>query len=117
VFLRLLPQLTPRPFTETFTRSDETNSSNKCNATKSASNVKAGPKQAPVTKAKKLTKPVMDNKNVPSFLVKLTAEDRDTFYFDIKKSNWDSYLERCVKGVRQYIVKVDLCTLPLASSG
>jgi hypothetical protein len=100
LILRLLPQLTPSPFNETLTRSDETNTSNKCNNnTKSASNITGGPKQAPVTKAKKPTKPLRDNnKTVRSLLVKVTAEDRDRFSFDLKKLNWDSYLENLREG-------------------
>jgi fatty acyl-CoA reductase len=52
--------------------------------------------------------------NVQSLLEQLTPEDRDIFYFDIKQLIWASYLERCVKGVRQYILKDDLSTLPEA---
>ena len=52
--------------------------------------------------------------NVQSLLEQLTPEDRYIFYFDIKQLNWFSYLERCVKGVRQYILKDDLSTLPKA---
>jgi len=33
-------------------------------------------------------------------------EDYDMFSFDIKQLNWASYLERCVKGVQQYIRKM-----------
>jgi len=115
--LKAIPQITPVPFNETLTWSDETNTSNKCNnITQSAPKVTGGPKQAPVTKAKKPTKPVMDNnKNVPTLLVKVTAEDRDTFYFDTQKLNCDSSVERCVKIVQQYIEK-DLSNLPPASS-
>jgi len=52
--------------------------------------------------------------NVQSLLEQLTPEDCNIFYFDIKQLNWVSYLERCVKGVRQYILKDDLSTLPKA---
>jgi len=31
--------------------------------------------------------------NVQSLLEQLTPEDRDIFYFDIKRLNWASYLE------------------------
>ena len=83
--LRLLPQLTPGPFNETPTRSVETDTTNKRNnTTKSAPKVTGGPKEDPVTKAKKSRKREMGiNKNVRSLLVKLTAEDHDTFCFDI----------------------------------
>jgi len=52
--------------------------------------------------------------NVQSLLEQLTPEDRNIFYFDVKHLNWASYLERCVMGVRQYILKDDLSTLPQA---
>ena len=52
--------------------------------------------------------------NVQSLLEQLTPEDRNIFYFDIKQLNWASYLERCVMGVRQFILKDDLSTLPEA---
>jgi fatty acyl-CoA reductase len=52
--------------------------------------------------------------NVRSVVVKLTVEDRDTICFDIKQLNWDNYLERWVKGMRQYIVNDDLSALPQA---
>ena len=49
--------------------------------------------------------------NVWSVVVQLTVEGRDTFCFDI---NWDSYLERWVKSMRQYIVNGDHSALPQA---
>jgi fatty acyl-CoA reductase len=52
--------------------------------------------------------------NMQSLLEQLTPEDRDIFYFDMKNLNWASYLERCVKGVRQYILRDDPSTLPKA---
>jgi len=52
--------------------------------------------------------------NAWSVVVQLTIEDRDTFRFDIKELNWDSYMERWVKGVRQYIVNGDRSALPQA---
>lgn len=52
--------------------------------------------------------------NVRSLLAKLTQEDRDIFSFDIKQLKWNEYLESCVKGVRQYVLKDDPTTLPQA---
>jgi hypothetical protein len=50
VLLRILPQITHGPFTNTPTWSDETNTTNKCNnTTKSTPKVTGGSKQAPVT--------------------------------------------------------------------
>ncbi|PNF39259.1 hypothetical protein B7P43_G16960 [Cryptotermes secundus] len=52
--------------------------------------------------------------NVRSLLGKLTPEDRDIFNFDIKQLNWNEYIESCVKGVRQHILKDDMSTLAFA---
>jgi fatty acyl-CoA reductase len=52
--------------------------------------------------------------NLRSLLAKLTPEDRDIFNFDIKQVNWNEYLESCVKGLRQYILKDQINTLPAA---
>ena len=54
------------------------------------------------------------DRNVRSLLEQLTPIDRDIFYFDIKQLNWASYLERCVRGVRQYILRDNPSTLPKA---
>jgi fatty acyl-CoA reductase len=52
--------------------------------------------------------------NIRSLLDKLTPEDSAIFNFDIKQINWTEYLENCVKGVRQYVLKDDFSTLPKA---
>jgi fatty acyl-CoA reductase len=52
--------------------------------------------------------------NLRNLLAKLTPEDRDIFNFDIRQLNWNEYLESCVQGVRQYILKDELSTLPFA---
>ena len=54
---------------------------------------------------------VFHDTNVRSLLEQLTPEDHDILYFDIKQLIWASYLERSVKGMRQYILKDDLSTL------
>ena len=54
------------------------------------------------------------DRNVRSLLEQLTPIDRDIFYFDIKQLNWASYLERFVRGLRQYILRDDATTLPKA---
>jgi hypothetical protein len=43
--------------------------------------------------------------------------DPNIIYFNIKKLNWASYLERCVTGMRQFIIKVDLSTLTHVRTG
>ena len=52
------------------------------------------------------------DRNVKSLLEQLTPEDRDIFYFDIKRLYWVSYLERCVMGVRKHILRDDPSILP-----
>jgi len=52
--------------------------------------------------------------HVSSVVVQLTVEVRDTFCFDINQSDWCSYMERWVKGVRQYIVNGERSALPQA---
>jgi hypothetical protein len=52
--------------------------------------------------------------HVSSVVVQLTVEVRDTFCFVINQLNWDSYMERWVKGVRLYIVNGDRSALPQA---
>ncbi|XP_021915757.1 fatty acyl-CoA reductase 1-like isoform X2 [Zootermopsis nevadensis] len=52
--------------------------------------------------------------NLRSLLAKLTPEDRVIFNFDIKQVNWNEYLGSCVKGLRQYVLKDQINTLPIA---
>jgi hypothetical protein len=52
--------------------------------------------------------------NVRTHQGQLTPEECDIFYFNISQLNWASYLESCVKGVRQFIIKDHLSTLPQA---
>jgi len=46
----------------------------------------------------------------------LSETDRKLFYFDVKAINWSAYFEIYVLGVRQFILKDDLSTLPKARS-
>lgn len=41
----------------------------------------------------------------------LTAEDRQTFMFDVKEIDWESYLENYVLGIRRFILKENPSTL------
>jgi fatty acyl-CoA reductase len=54
------------------------------------------------------------DRNLRSLLARLTPEDRGIFNFDIKQVNWNEYLESCVEGLRQYILKDQINTLPIA---
>lgn len=54
------------------------------------------------------------SKNYLSLLDTLTEEDRSIFYFDIRKLDWQNYVEVNVQGTRKYILKDDPSTLPAA---
>ena len=43
--------------------------------------------------------------NAIRLLDKLSANDRDTFYFDVRKINWQDYISAYVHGTRKYILK------------
>jgi len=55
---------------------------------------------------------VFRDNNTRSLVQKLSKLDRTLFNFDISKLNWDSYFERHVVGIRTYIVKDPIETLP-----
>ncbi|EFX68378.1 hypothetical protein DAPPUDRAFT_114575 [Daphnia pulex] len=44
----------------------------------------------------------------------MTTEDQEMFYFDVRKINWQSYLENYILGIRQFTLKDDPTTLPTA---
>ena len=44
----------------------------------------------------------------------MSAEDRRVFYFDVRKINWPLYLEKYALGARQFILKDDPSSLPVA---
>lgn len=46
----------------------------------------------------------------------LSADDRQTFMFDVKQIDWPSYLEHYILGIRQFILKESPETLPAARS-
>ena len=46
----------------------------------------------------------------------LSADDRQTFMFDVKQIDWPSYLEHYILGIRHFILKESPDTLPAARS-
>ncbi|EFX73129.1 hypothetical protein DAPPUDRAFT_110093 [Daphnia pulex] len=44
----------------------------------------------------------------------MTTEEQEMFYFDVRKINWQSYLENYILGIRQFTLKDDPTTLPTA---
>nr|CAH0106207.1 unnamed protein product [Daphnia galeata] len=49
-------------------------------------------------------------------LEKKCSEDRSTYDFDVRKINWESYMESYVSGVRKYLLKEDSSTLNFRKS-
>ena len=52
--------------------------------------------------------------NATHLLEKMSVQDRRLFYFDVRQIDWNSYLEKYVLGVRQFVMKEDPDTLPKA---
>lgn len=49
-------------------------------------------------------------------LNEMSAEDRKTFYIDVREIEWKSYFETFILGARRFVLKDDPSTLPLARS-
>lgn len=45
---------------------------------------------------------------------KMTDRDRNIFFCDLKKLNWDDYFREHYKGVRVYLLKDPMSTVPEA---
>lgn len=43
--------------------------------------------------------------NAIRLLDKMSAEDQDIFYFDVRKIDWHEYIRNYVAGTRKYILK------------
>jgi fatty acyl-CoA reductase len=54
------------------------------------------------------------NGNVKDLWDRITDEDRIMFPFDIRSVKWDTYYSNFIKGIRIYLLKDQLCTLPEA---
>ncbi|XP_046651749.1 putative fatty acyl-CoA reductase CG5065 [Daphnia pulicaria] len=54
------------------------------------------------------------SRNASYLMGKMSDDDRNTFNFDVRQIDWESYLEVYVSGVRQFLIKDDLGTLPAA---
>lgn len=54
------------------------------------------------------------NDHVNTMHSKLTDDDRKRFFFDIKAIVWDTYFQTYIKGIRIYLIKDPLETLPSA---
>ncbi|XP_012270706.1 fatty acyl-CoA reductase wat-like [Orussus abietinus] len=54
------------------------------------------------------------NDNVNSMVDKLTTRDRENFFCDIKALSWEKFFEMYIQGIRVYLIKDPLDTLPEA---
>ncbi|KAL2734727.1 fatty acyl-CoA reductase wat-like isoform X2 [Vespula maculifrons] len=54
------------------------------------------------------------NKRWNALLRKLTAKDRELFFCDMKDLDWDTYYQSYILGIRTYIIKDPIETLPQA---
>lgn len=54
------------------------------------------------------------NTSTKQLLQELDKEDTEMFYFDMIKLDWEDYFENYVKGIRTYLLKEPLKTLPEA---
>lgn len=54
------------------------------------------------------------NTSTKQLLHELDKEDTEMFYFDLKNLDWEDYFENYVKGIRTYLLKEPLKTLPEA---
>ncbi|XP_048264956.1 fatty acyl-CoA reductase wat isoform X2 [Bombus terrestris] len=54
------------------------------------------------------------NDNIKELLNKMTEEDRENFACDITDIDWDQYFRTYIRGIRMYLIKDPLDTLPKA---
>lgn len=54
------------------------------------------------------------NLNTQQLWLTLSPEDRQLFPFSFAEFDWDNYFKDLMSGVRQYLLKEDLSTLPKA---
>lgn len=54
------------------------------------------------------------NDQLHAMQAKLTSKDRTSFYCDIRDVNWHDYFETYISGIRVYLLKDPLDTLPQA---
>jgi fatty acyl-CoA reductase len=54
------------------------------------------------------------NNNSDKLLALMSPEDRENFDFDIRKMDWQVYIDRYILGVKRYLLHEDLADLPKA---
>ncbi|RZF49235.1 hypothetical protein LSTR_LSTR016204, partial [Laodelphax striatellus] len=55
---------------------------------------------------------VFTNQNVQNLWRRLSPEDQAKFNFDMKKLDWDHFFYNYIRGLRVYLLKDDMSTLP-----
>ncbi|XP_042907021.1 putative fatty acyl-CoA reductase CG5065 [Parasteatoda tepidariorum] len=55
-----------------------------------------------------------NSSNVSNLLEKLSPQDKKEFNFDIESLHWPTYIEEYILGIRQFLLKEDLSSLPSA---
>jgi len=54
------------------------------------------------------------NDRLHALIGKLTFKDREKFYCDIRDVDWNVYFETYIRGIRVYLIKDPIDTLPQA---
>lgn len=54
------------------------------------------------------------NDRLHALMIKLTSKDRENFFCDIRDLDWNVYFETYISGIRIYLIKDPLDTLPQA---
>ncbi|KMQ98412.1 fatty acyl-reductase [Lasius niger] len=54
------------------------------------------------------------NDRLHALMAKLTSKDRENFFCDVRDIDWNVYFETYIRGIRVYLIKDPLDTLPQA---
>ncbi|KAJ8932099.1 hypothetical protein NQ314_014951 [Rhamnusium bicolor] len=54
------------------------------------------------------------SQNIRNLIIKLSDRDKKLFFFDLKELDWDEFLQTYFYGIRLYIFKESIDTLPEA---
>lgn len=57
---------------------------------------------------------IFSNKNVIKLWDNLDSHDKELFNFDVHQISWDFFCQALCLGLRVYLIKDDICTLPAA---
>jgi hypothetical protein len=54
------------------------------------------------------------SRNAAQLMDKMSVQEKITFNFDVRKIDWETYMTTFAVGVREYLFKDDLSSLPAA---